>query len=225
MSEVELRKAEQLGTLAERINEEHRACEEAATEALRHAIEAGRLLQQVKASLPHGDWLAWLQANFEGSERTAQGYVRLHKLQGELAAQNRNGVAHFTLRGALKALATAKKPTPPALWLPQAPEGVQPDPAVLKGWEEDQAAIAASARRSQEALALQRVAERADELRGIIVALDGLTHSYSPEEAGAALAQMAGNGRAVAALREGIGWLAQVAEEAEAAQGRMQDAE
>src|SRR5215210_6521016 len=153
--------AAKLEALAERINAEHRACEGAATEALRHAIEAGALLQQVKASLPHGDWLPWLEANFEGSERTAQGYVRLHKLQGELAAQNRNGVAHFTLRGALKALAAAKKPTPPALWLPQAPEGVQPDPAVLKGWEEDQAAIAASERHHREALAKLRAAERA----------------------------------------------------------------
>jgi hypothetical protein len=40
--------AAKLEALAERINEEHRACETAANAALRHALEAGKLLEEAK---------------------------------------------------------------------------------------------------------------------------------------------------------------------------------
>lgn len=45
--------------------------------AVGHAISAGELLIAQKAELAHGEWLPWLEANFNGSERTAQNYMRL----------------------------------------------------------------------------------------------------------------------------------------------------
>ena len=47
--------------------------------ALRHAVEVGRLLLEAKVSCKHGDWLTWLEDNFDGSVRTAQDYMRLAK--------------------------------------------------------------------------------------------------------------------------------------------------
>ncbi len=72
MTEIE----KNLETLAERINAEHRACEEAATTALSHAMNAGDLLAGAKARLPHGGFGAWLEENFAGSGRTARAYMR-----------------------------------------------------------------------------------------------------------------------------------------------------
>lgn len=58
-------------------NEEHRLAREAFGSTLQHAIAAGEALMAAKAQLPHGQWLPWLVANFEGSERTAQAYMRV----------------------------------------------------------------------------------------------------------------------------------------------------
>jgi 16S rRNA G966 N2-methylase RsmD len=46
-----------------------------------HAIRAGDALVAVKAQLKHGEWLPWLDANFDGSERTARVYMQLAKRQ------------------------------------------------------------------------------------------------------------------------------------------------
>ena len=44
---------------------------------LKHAIECGRLLIEAKATLPHGAWLPWLEANVSFGARQAQKYMRL----------------------------------------------------------------------------------------------------------------------------------------------------
>ncbi len=38
-------------------------------------IRCGEALAAAKEQVPHGEWLPWLEANFEGSERTAQAYA------------------------------------------------------------------------------------------------------------------------------------------------------
>lgn len=63
--------------LAKRINEAHHAGNTALGNALEHYHRAGVLLNEVKAGLPHGTWLGWLEANFEGAPRSAQRYMRL----------------------------------------------------------------------------------------------------------------------------------------------------
>ena len=95
----------ELGSLAEKANAEHRACEEAATTALSHAMNAGDLLAGAKARLPHGGFGAWLEENFAGSGRTARAYMRVARHRDELEAQ-RQSSATLSLDGALNALST-----------------------------------------------------------------------------------------------------------------------
>lgn len=82
---------------ATEIRTEHEAAQRCASEAVAHAIRAGELLLEAKAALPHGEFGAWLAANVECSARTAQGYIRLAKLDDE----KRNAVADLSLRSAL----------------------------------------------------------------------------------------------------------------------------
>lgn len=100
-------KASSLTITASEIQSEHDAARRCASEAVAHAIKAGELLLQVKASLPHGEFGPWLAANVEFSDRTAQGYMRIANLDPE----KRNGVADLSLRQALRTL-SAPNQTP-----------------------------------------------------------------------------------------------------------------
>jgi hypothetical protein len=93
-----------LDALKQRINEEHRRCEEAVGSALEHAINAGEGLAQMKDNLSHGRWGRWLRENFEGSERTAQAYMRLYRRRDEI----RSGASDLSIRGALSSLSVPK---------------------------------------------------------------------------------------------------------------------
>ena len=102
-----------LELLAIEINEEHRAVEEAAVSALEHALRAGELLSEAKEQVGYGGWLPWLERNFKGSTRTAQGYMRLWRNRDRLGDAQR--VAHLSIRHALDILATPKPPPPPEI--------------------------------------------------------------------------------------------------------------
>jgi hypothetical protein len=95
--------------LAERINTEHRAVEEAALSAVDHAMRCGEMLEEQKSSLPHGEWGAWLSENFEGSERAAQTYMKLHR---ERDALNPQRASDLSIRGALAELASPQDQRP-----------------------------------------------------------------------------------------------------------------
>ena len=58
------------------INREHELAQQASKTAVEHGSRAGALLVQVKESLPHGDFGAWLVENVTVSERQAQRYMR-----------------------------------------------------------------------------------------------------------------------------------------------------
>jgi hypothetical protein len=219
MAEVVVQNGAKLSTLADKINAEHRACVTAQRSAAAHAIEAGRLLEEAKAALPHTAWGPWLVANFEGSDRTDRVYRQLYREQEKLK-QNGSTAATLSLRQALKALAEPKPPPRP-LWVPEAPEGAQPDPQVLEGLETEEEIAQAWQRHNQEALAEQRAAERAVELRDIIEVLDQLVPKYPPEEAGKELARVTGQNRGLTVLRDSISWLQQTLEVAEQAQERI----
>ena len=62
--------------LATEIRVEHAAAQQHAERAIEHAKRAGQLLMQVKAELPHGEFLPWIDANLEVSRRQAQRYMR-----------------------------------------------------------------------------------------------------------------------------------------------------
>jgi phage N-6-adenine-methyltransferase len=57
------------------INEEHRLANESATTAVEHAIKCGKLLQQQKARLAHGEWQPWVKANCKFSYPSAKVYM------------------------------------------------------------------------------------------------------------------------------------------------------
>ncbi len=92
----------QLTSLADEIRVEVAAAEADWQSAVKHAITAGEKLTEAKALVNHGEWLPWLEANFDGSERTARNYMRL--------ASNRQRVADLpTVRDALATLAPPPK--------------------------------------------------------------------------------------------------------------------
>jgi hypothetical protein len=105
LSEIE----RDLNTLSEDINREHRRCEEAVSAALEHALRCGELLGEAKGHIPHGSFSAWVRDHFEGSERTAQAYMRLHRNRDRLNPQR---VADLSVRGALTEISSAPRPQP-----------------------------------------------------------------------------------------------------------------
>lgn len=106
-----------LDKLASEINKEAKLAEQHAMQAVSHALNAGRLLTEAKEQCPHGQWLPWMAKNFEGSARTAQGYMRLFEHRDVLA--NTQRVAHLSVRDALKMLAEPQAVTPVNSWLPK----------------------------------------------------------------------------------------------------------
>lgn len=91
---------------ATRINAEHEVAVSAALDAVAHALEAGRLLSEAKATLPHGAFVDWIRNNCAFSVRTAQAYMRLGR---RLPGENAQRVAHLTLRKAFQLVAAPKQ--------------------------------------------------------------------------------------------------------------------
>ena len=82
------------------------------TAVLEHALAAGRLLAEAKSQLPHGAWSRWLADNFEGSERTAQAYMRVATRWPEIEAKAQR-VADLSYRDAVKLLAEPRESAGP----------------------------------------------------------------------------------------------------------------
>ena len=95
-----------LDALAAGIRRELEAAEADFQSAVAHAIEAGELLIEAKAQLPHGAWLSWLDANCPLGEREARRYMQL--------ARNRSRVADLpSIREAVAALSASREDTEP----------------------------------------------------------------------------------------------------------------
>jgi hypothetical protein len=107
--------------LAALIREKHQAAQATAAQAVELARQAGELLLQAKAQLPHGAWAAWLAEHCQIADRTARDYMRLARELPRLDAAKRRRVADLPVRQALKALATprATTPEPPLSELPK----------------------------------------------------------------------------------------------------------
>jgi hypothetical protein len=104
----------ELARLASEIRTEVEQADQAWQNAVGHAVRAGELLLEAKSQVKHGDWLPWLEANFSGSTRTAQGYMRLAR-----RAEDAQELAHLGVEGALKQLAAPKPEADPdeAAWI------------------------------------------------------------------------------------------------------------
>lgn len=89
-----------LDFLAKQINVAHREAVQYHGASLQAAVRAGLGLIEAKRQVKHGEWLPWLAENFEGSEDSAQGYMKV--------ARNTERVRYLdpetSLRSALKAL-------------------------------------------------------------------------------------------------------------------------
>jgi hypothetical protein len=96
--------------LAEKINAEHRAAEDAARSAVEHAMNAGDLLNEAKVSLGYGEWLPWLAANFAGSRQTADVYRKLAGNREQLEGTECQRAGNLSIRGALKELSAPGSP-------------------------------------------------------------------------------------------------------------------
>ena len=66
-----------LSDLAAQANENHQLAEATAGRALEFARLSGIALTEAKSQVGHGGWIAWLNANFHATERTAQKYMKL----------------------------------------------------------------------------------------------------------------------------------------------------
>ena len=94
-----------LRDLADKINDAHSCCESAARSALGCAMEAGRLLCEAKAIVPHGQWATWLASHCKVSDRTARMYMQLYRRRAELKRQR---AADLPVRQAAKLLTRPK---------------------------------------------------------------------------------------------------------------------
>jgi N6-adenosine-specific RNA methylase IME4 len=97
--EAELVEGLSLPELASEANRFHSEAESKAQSAVESAWYAGQALIAAKAQCAHGQWLPWLEANFDGSEATAQRYMQLAN-----AARVRDLEPNTSLRGALAAI-------------------------------------------------------------------------------------------------------------------------
>lgn len=93
--------------LADQINAAHAACNQAARDALCHALAAGDLLTEAKATCRPGEWQAWLADNFAGSARTARAYLRLAAHREQLETKTADA-AVLSIDGALRLLASPR---------------------------------------------------------------------------------------------------------------------
>jgi hypothetical protein len=94
----------ELVALAAEIRREVEEAERAWHDAVSHAIRAGELLLEAKGQVKHGQWLLWLKANFPGSARSAQGYMRLAR-----HVEDAQALAHLGVEGALRQLAAPRE--------------------------------------------------------------------------------------------------------------------
>jgi hypothetical protein len=99
-----------LAEIAEKINAEHAQALDHARASITHARNAGVLLLEAKKRWGHGQWLPWLEANVQFSERTAQAYMRVAKRWPELEAKAQ-ATADLTIEDGLKLLASPKTET------------------------------------------------------------------------------------------------------------------
>lgn len=120
---------ESLDDLAQAANEQHRLANDHAAKAIEHAFRCGEYLTKAKANVKHGEWLPWLEQNFEGTARTATNYMLIFRRQDEI--QNRKHVSDLGVRGALEHLREideARRPPEMELVTPDPESPDMPEP-------------------------------------------------------------------------------------------------
>lgn len=112
-----------LGELASEINSYHAETQRAVGRALECARKAGEALIRAKGAVEHGEWGAWVAANFEGSARTARRYMRIAEGWPEIRGKTAT-VADLGIREAVKMLSAT---TQPPATTPDRPDDLKQD--------------------------------------------------------------------------------------------------
>lgn len=92
--------------LAAQANREHGLAQGSLSQALGHALEAGRALLLARDRIGHGNWLGWVRSNCQFSTRMAQNYMRLARSHESLTDEDAQRVSHLSIRSALQALSS-----------------------------------------------------------------------------------------------------------------------
>jgi hypothetical protein len=96
-----------LAVLAARVRAAHTSVDAALKDSLTHALDAGDLLIEAKAQIPHGQWLSWLQS-CGVSERSAQRYIRLARNRARIEAEP-DTVSDLSINAALALLVVRRQ--------------------------------------------------------------------------------------------------------------------
>lgn len=76
-SSTELDIVSRINALHEKAEALSKLAKDKAQEAIKVAIECGRLLVEQKKSVPYGDWISWVESNCSFTRRTASNYIKL----------------------------------------------------------------------------------------------------------------------------------------------------
>lgn len=104
-----------LDGLARRINEKHKAVEAKTRESLLKAREAGKLLNQAKGRVAHGEFMAWVKERCRFSHAIANLYMKFAdpdnwQVITQYMESNSEPVTNLTLRGAAELLRKPPRP-------------------------------------------------------------------------------------------------------------------
>ena len=106
------RQRAQLNQMAAAIAKEVATVEARLDSAVRHALNAGKLLCKAKSLAGHGNWLAWFEASqFSFSESSAQRYMRLYRQWPNIMPRIKN-MAQLTINGALELVSDQETSSP-----------------------------------------------------------------------------------------------------------------
>ena len=100
-SSTELDIASRINALHEKAEALSKLAKDKAQEAIKVAIECGKLLVEQKSKMNHGDWLPWVENNCDFSQRTSYRYIKLFESVAKLSTQDSNlpPVANFETAG------------------------------------------------------------------------------------------------------------------------------
>jgi hypothetical protein len=110
-------------TTAAQANDAHRRIEKLGNALKEEALGLGKFLSEQKVKAGHGNWQAWMKANLQFSERTAQRYILLYEKRNELGwgeiltladSENENRQGMSDLQEDPSHTAVPANPTPPA---------------------------------------------------------------------------------------------------------------
>lgn len=110
--------------MAPEINSHYWECFNSTKSALSHAIAAGNELAKVKKSLPHGQWLKFIEDHLDFSVDRAQEFMKIAaKLPSAIKQAGVDAAEIASVKGALKLISQTNKSQKPA------PAGISGEPA------------------------------------------------------------------------------------------------